>query len=104
MGTVLTFKTFADRGKTTTKISTLDMGKADFREFFSKVARQAVTEDIRVHQCWLLFKDHFGRAQEWAIPKCQESCKGDILLAWLNGNLPDLWWKRNMYGIGSEVR
>lgn len=63
---VVEFKIFGDRRKTTTKTSTLESGRADFRllrKLVSEVPWETAFKDIGVHQCWPVFKHHLLSAQ-----------------------------------------
>ena len=87
---VVEFQIVGDRRKTSSKTSTLDMGRADFgllKELVSKVPWESAFEDLGVHECWSLFKSHLLRAQEQAIPKCQKSSKWGRRPAWLSRDL-----------------
>ena len=103
---VVEFKIFGDRRKTATKTSTLNMGKADFgllRELVSQVPWETALEGIGVHQCWSLFKGHFLRASEQAIPPCCKSSRWGRRLAWLNRDLLlELRQKKKVYACWKQ--
>ena len=101
------FKIFGDMGKTGRRATPLDSGRADFRlleELVSKVPWESAFEGTLVHKCWSLFKSHFLRVQERAIPACRTSGKRDRRLAWLTRNL--LWelrWRTEVYGLWKGI-
>lgn len=50
------------QAKTAGKISTLDMGRADFglpKELASKIPWESAFAGIGVYECWSFFKSHF---------------------------------------------
>lgn len=101
------FKIFVDMGKTVSRATTLDSGTADFRllkELVSKVPWASAFEGIGVHKWWSLFKSHFLRAQEQAIPMWDKSSKKGRRLAWLTSDL--LWELRRqtkVYGLWKGI-
>ena len=97
---VVEFQIIGSRRKTASNISTLDMGRTDFRllqEPVSKVPCESPFEGVGGHECWSLFKIHLLKVQEQAIPKCWKSSKWGRRPAWLSRDLLEHRWKRKVY-------
>ena len=80
-----------------------DSQRADLsllKELVSKVSWESAFEAIGGLNSWLLFKSHFLRVQEQAIPMCHKSSKRGRRLAWLTRNLlGELRQQMNVYGL-----
>jgi len=74
------FQISVDMGKTVSRATTLHSRKADLRlskKPGSKVPLEISCKVIGVHKWWPLFKSHFLRAPEKAIPMhCKSSKRG----------------------------
>jgi len=104
---VVKLKFFGDRRKTATKISTLDMWRADsrlLRELVRKVPLEIHFECTGVHQCWSLFKYHLLRAKKQAIPKQQKLRRQGRRPVWPNRGLLELRQKKKVYGYMGRLQ
>lgn len=73
----LKFKIPGDMRKSASKMSALDMRRAELQaaQGISKVPWDNAFSGAEVYQCWSLFKHPLLRAQEQAIPKCWKSSR-----------------------------
>jgi len=88
------------------RIKTLDFRRANFglfKDLCGGIPWVRALEGRGVQESWSVFKHHFLHAQDWCIPLSKKSSKGGRRPAWMSKELlPELGWKRKVYGMWKE--